>query len=213
MKRTLICALVLACLGRLAVAAELQYDYSNDSFFDPNTGLYWQYAPMPASSWQPTSPWIVATAGQVTTLLGEMSAEPSANPAPYNYSLAQFVSFIDSDMPAPVNPSPTFSGWLRPPRLPYVYYPLSQECAPDCFIGLYLQYEQSTQGWTWVGPGPTTANYGPNIGDYLDPGSPVVYSLQVTTTPPVPLPATVWLLVSGLMGVMGLGRRTRAYIV
>jgi len=85
------------------------------------------------------------------------------------------------------------------------YWLALQVASPNDTKGLDAPGESSPTNGT--APAMAFADAGTN-GQFTENGAPAI-GLQIAGTPAVPLPASVWLLVSGLLGGLGLGVRRR----
>lgn len=200
-------ALVGVCFACMSPArAEVTYNYADGWLFDSTTGYYWEALTVPSDTLIP-SRGVIPELTQIFQLAADAGI-PSLNPAvgvpaPYDPTLANFMAFFAFDAPAVFGETIDYSGLFRSPGEPppggYQYIGLDYWPVP--FSTNYLNYSATTIG-----------TYGPGyLCNFPDPNAPCpatqpafVYS----TVRPTPLPATTWLLLSGL--ALLASRSTRA---
>ena len=178
----------------------ITYDYAQDWIFDSASGLYWQTQQIPTATFVPASG-TIATDQQLSNLwadAGLNSAYPLYGSTPvasgsFSPQLANLLSFFESDTPSlnPLRPNSSLSvaeiydyRVTDPPPLNYEY--------------AYLTYSSPSQAnYSFFGT-TTIGDYGPAIACPNAPCPAFEPAFVVSATPPVPLPASVWLFLSGI---------------
>jgi hypothetical protein len=186
--------LLLADLAR----ADIVYNYDDQWLFDSESALYWQLLPIPSATFVP-SYGAIAGHEMLATLLAHVGA--SYAPSLYSPALANLLSFFQSGLPAASETSVSASG--------IYHYPPSGPVGE--FETVFLAYEMTDVAGLWLLSGTSTiGSYGPQRPCWeaiLVDGKCPEYqnAFVVSSTAPVPLPAAVWLLMSGIgaLGVFG----------
>lgn len=202
---------LLAAYGSPA-SATLVYNYSQGWMFDSTSQLYWLNEPVSGATFVPEFGTLAAHS-QIYQLVSPFNSDPIVQSGEYSQSLADFIAFFSSGMPAPA-----------PAMTIYDYEPYSH--SNDLYAGgLYnpapapgfeftgFSYTQDldnyglpTTNWNFNGelistvgsymPGERWCTSGLNQGPC--PATTRAFVVSSVQPPPVPLPATVWLLLSGL---------------
>ena len=185
----LIFTIVVALISNRVAAEALEYDYDADFMFDPSTGLYWRVESVPALTMTPADGGRIASINDVNNLFGEFGViGGKLQPA-----VDTLMSFLGSDTPIPTRTASdeSVNGWFS-------------DIPPGTFNEYSFFYSGSSvssSDWKFT----TNAT----LGAYL-PGDPfmcgntactsssTVQAYVDSSTPFVPLPPSVWLLLSGL---------------
>ena len=203
--------LITACLIAYATpaAATMTYDYTQRWMFDSDSGLYWQLLSIPTSTFLP-SHGTIATYDQLNDLANHVGLtnlfDQYSPPAAYSFPLANLLSFFASNSPAQ---SPTLQPNLTLSAL-YDSRPSALPNSEQNFEYAHLTYDTAGTGASnWLFRGVTTiGSYGPGFPcPTFDEGCPLTeLGFVVATVQPVPIPASVWLMMSG-MGALAAFRR------
>jgi hypothetical protein len=183
---------LLVLSGTRIAAADMIY--SGNTVLDTTTGLIWQQGEIPTSTFIASGGWTVATLAQLTTLLTD-----AGSPGPYSPVAAQLGTWLSNN-----------SGWLFSP-----FGTLLGSCSDgpaaggNCFVPywpLSPPYQVSGGSWSIVSNS-TAASYGPTNALNTDGLSTTwdteyVAALEVEVAP-VPVPASAWLMLSGLGALAG----------
>jgi len=202
---------VVALTAPVAANATFTYNYSHDYLYDSSTGLYWQEVPFSTSVYPTDGAAQLATFGQIGTLFASVTGSSDGNSLASSYSpaIADLISFFSNDAPAQT-PGTKASG--------YGFY-FSGAYAPssgteDLSYGSYQGSSLNSSDWifysTALADNWTPGGSNPYLGDdpFCNPNGAGGYTCAaeaeaffVSTVAPVPIPATVWLLLSGLGGL------------
>jgi hypothetical protein len=186
----------------MPAGAGIIYDYNQAWLFDSTSGLYWQSLQVPTSTFIPGTG-TIATVQQLVDLgpdagVGSLFTQ-GPQQASYSHPLADLLSFFEAGTPAPSRPRPPYFS------LNAIFDEGQTSPSPDHYQFAYLSYQsQNTAQTSWLYEGDSTLGpYGPGV---ACPDAPTggtcpttELALVVSTTPPVPLPASLWLLLSGLV--------------
>jgi hypothetical protein len=206
--------IALGLLGSRGASAALMYNYAQDWLYDSTSGLYWQVAPIPTSTFVPSAD-AVATDQQLDQLgtdagLTGFTYSVSETSAPYSQTLANLLAFFQSDAPARSAQSQSnlsLSGLY--------FYTGDVQYGPDDFEYQVFSYRASADSSLWNYVSTTT------LGTY-GPGNPCPAGVSGGTCPafeagfvvssvqPVPLPNSAGLTVLGLSVLAGCLRRRPA---
>jgi hypothetical protein len=177
--------------------AALTYNYDGRWLLDSQTSLYWQLLPIPASTFIPPYGQIASGAqvGELAQHAGVVFGD--ITPAPYSTDIANYMSFFAANTPAlaPEEQSDLakFGVYVPQPERPDLGY--------EYFFETYRAATSDRSLWTYFVT-TTIGSYGPgrSCGNFPDcPDS--VLAFVVSTTQPVPLPAALWLFLSGIAGL------------
>ena len=195
---------VVAWIAGMSPAwANVIYNYDGNWLLDSTTGLYWQVVEVPSSTLQPSTG-AIPEFGLVDQLVIDAGIPPlnifEITSAPYSPVLANFLSFFAADAPAaPGAPIEFGALYQYPPDRPlggYQYMVFNY--APD----------PNSDDWLFMGT-TTVGTYGPGLCVGASGGCPPTEPAFVySTVQPTPLPATTWLLLSGLT-LLGMRDRVR----
>jgi hypothetical protein len=185
--------------GVTPASAAITYDYAQAWMYDSATGLYWQVLQVPSSTFVPNTG-TIATFDQLITMQGDVGLpEVQTQTAPYSQSIANVLSFFQSDAPAGTSPT---SQHALSVGAAYLY---PADTLPDGYEYWGFAYSAvSTGSWTWFYSSATTiGDYGPGnpCSSAVDGGPPCPATepaFVVSTVQPVPLPPTLWLMLSAL---------------
>ncbi len=209
--------ILIGLLSRTATSATLTYNYAQHWMFDSNTGLYWQVAQIPTSTFTPAAG-EVATDAQLTQLGNDVGVPnflltpAPGQPTVFSQDLANLLAFFQSDAPPPVNKPFSFS-------LATVYSAGPGDGPPpDVFEYHLVSYTPTAIPnpqplWLFQGLS-TVGSYGPNnpcppnFGVTCPAASEAAYI--VSTVQPVPLPGSATSIVLGLTLLGWLAHRARA---
>jgi hypothetical protein len=198
--------------GPVVANADLIYNYAADYMYDSSTGLYWQIGTVPTSTFVPSGSRQIAG-----TQLGQLFNEVGANSfseAAYSSQIANLLSFFTTDAPAPPN-------FGNIPAENYVL-PWTAFSTGTSFNYMTVGYSGGPStpwsiDWT-LSENATIGAYGPafpypyndcGTGLWFACGSQAVNAFLISDIVPVPLPASAWLMVSGLGGLGVMVRRRR----
>jgi hypothetical protein len=192
-------SILLSVLATVAAPARstIVYNYAQDWMYDSTSGLYWQTQEIPTATFFPTS-------GKIATfqqLAGLLSTFGSGSPTgAFSPQLANLLSFFESDTSVANPPNPALSltvsavydyGITDPPPLNFEYWYLN-----------YSSPSHTASGWSFLET-TTIGDYGPGDACPAYPASCPAFepAFVVSTTPPVPLPASLWLFLSGALAL------------
>jgi len=211
--------------GPVIANAAITYSYGQDYLYDSTTGLYWQTAPIPTSTFIPSSAAQIATYAQLNQLYSEVGlpgllSNTTVVPGAYSINIANLISFFSNDTPAQSqqpNPSIPAETYSLPPTFGVIYNLLGPGHGINPFDYAFSSYSRGPllSDLNWVYQGNTTVgSYGPtNINWVCEPPNiegpcpSAALAFLVSTVAPVPLPASTWLVLSALCGLGFMARR------
>ena len=190
--------------------AAITYNYEGRWLFDSQSSLYWQALPMPAATFLPPRGEL-ASYGQLNELVSHVGLTSGQPPAPYSIDIANFVSFFAWGSPALATKAQPDLGFSAAYSAPLPAHP---ELSYEFFGFEYYAAIKDRSRWSQYFS-TTIGSYGPGhvcgveYNNANCPDSVLGFVVSTTEPPPVPLPATLWLLLSG---IVGLASRSRAMV-
>ena len=184
--------------------ASITYDYTQRYLYDSESGLYWQLQSLPTATFVPTTG-SVATSAQLSELATRVGV-----PTPIGVSggiqtsslllpLANFLSFLEFNAPVRANTTVReFSISALVSNDPYGFEYVSMSySSPSVGPALWMYASSMTIGS--YGPVRSCPSF-PNCPDSAP-------AFIVSSIAPVPLPPSIWLLITGLIGLSLPGNR------